>query len=230
MSSLSQTSSSAGWRSLCKSGRYLFFRILSQMLLRMTQAFSLMVVPCIGGLLSRAVPCFIAAATPWPSAAGFTSKSFGESPLLWKQFRACRFLGLALCVYLFLSRAKLEHDQPPDQPLHMCGSSSCCGDEDRGPRRHLGLSWVWFVLSSSCSHCSCPSSKPPVVHREGWYSGCFRPSAETCVGTFHGAGKHEGHDRAGLFHSGSPESRSLLWPPSIPTVGSFPDIAMISIP
>ena len=29
--------------------------------------------PRIGGLLSRAVSCFIAAATPWPSAAGFTS-------------------------------------------------------------------------------------------------------------------------------------------------------------
>lgn len=126
--------------------------------------------PCIGGLLSRAVPCFIATATPWLSAAGFTSKSFGESPLLWKQFRACRFLGLALCIYLFLSRAKLEHDQPPDQPLHMCGSSSCCGDEDRGPAG-IWAPRVWFVLSSSCSHCSCPSSKPPVVHREGWYSG-----------------------------------------------------------
>ena len=32
--------------------------------------------PCIGGLLSVAVSCFISAATPWPSAAGFTSTVF----------------------------------------------------------------------------------------------------------------------------------------------------------
>ena len=128
---------------------------------------------------------------------------------------------------MFLSRAKLEHDQPADQPLPKCGSSSC-RDRDRGPAGSgplLGLVCALLLLQPLLL--SVFSSKPPVVHRERWYSGAV---SDTWVGTFHGAGKHGGHDRAGLFHSGSPESRSSLRLPSIPTVGSFPDIAIVSIP
>lgn len=109
---------------------------------------------------------------------------------------------------------------------------------EAGKRQAGGGASLGFGLRCVCALLLVQSlllSRPPIEvssssHGKLVLRGGSRPSSETCMGTFHGAGKQEGQDRAEVFHC---PSRRVLWPHSIPTVhtvGTFSAAAVVGIP
>ena len=148
--------------------------------------------------------------------------------------RAFRLLGLVLYVCLFLLIKKLEQFRTTSH-CRRADMAAAPLVAEAGKRQAGGGASLGFGLRYVCALLLLQSlllSRPPIEapcssHGKLVLRGGSRPSSETCVGTFHGAGKQEGQDRAELFQC---PSRGVLWPHSIPTMGTFSAAAVVGIP